>query len=623
MNSDEPRLDCPPAEPTPEAPPTTAEANGAHVEIDPLAEREALDVGAAIGVSTPIVKHTNGNGAYRPRGRRNSAGPSLADRAPPHDAGAEAAIIGSILWDSSKIELASDLRADEFYREPHRQIWIAMRALHAAGIGIDSLTVTTWLRDRGRSVQVRAPGYLIELVSGVAAASARQVAAFATTIRAKARVRQFIETCARIAAEGRLDIGDEQEFIARSEGAIAKLAAENPRESRALTAAVVLDQWALEGRIVHEPTGIDALDERTGGGPIYGTRWLVVGAPDAGKTALLVQIAHTYALRGICVGLLCVDEEPGDIVTRIAQRSGWSRDDCEHRESDAIDRMREDLSELPLRLYGDEHTVESAAADLATWARKVGKRAMFGVDSIQTASSDATRTTTRELGPREIVTANVRALRSVATKHRLIALATSEMNREGYKRKRGDEPSNDMGSAAESRVVEYLAKVMVALHSVAGGRGDVEMKLAKNKHGPSWRSEEDSLFYSLDRARQTFAPTKAPEGANGDGATDDKRVRGDMALVATTLARRPGLGVRALRDAMRGEPGGFADGRTGVALSRLTDPAVGAVVALSGPRGAKYHYVDGVRMGSLLDLIPLQYRPLVAASRPPETVAEC
>jgi hypothetical protein len=45
--------------------------------------------------------------------------------------------------------------------------------------------------------------------------------------------------------------------------------------------------------------------------------------------------------------------------------------------------------------------------------------------------------------------------------------------------------------------------------------------------------------------------------------------------------------------------------------------------ALSGPRGAKYHYVDGVRMGSLLDLVPLQYRPLVTASQPPETVGTC
>ncbi len=61
-------------------------------------------------------------------------------------------------------------------------------------------------------------------------------------------------------------------------------------------------------------------DELTAGGPVYGTRWYVVGAPDAGKTALLIRIAHDYFWRGVAVGLLAVDEDPTDIVTRFAQR---------------------------------------------------------------------------------------------------------------------------------------------------------------------------------------------------------------------------------------------------------------------------------------------------------------
>src|SRR5678815_1197380 len=66
----------------------------------------------------------------------------------------------------------------------------------------------------------------------------------------------------------------------------------------------IVDSWLAHGPLVHEPTGISALDKLTGGGPVYGSRWYLLGAPDAGKTALLLQIAHVFALRGICVGIL-------------------------------------------------------------------------------------------------------------------------------------------------------------------------------------------------------------------------------------------------------------------------------------------------------------------------------
>ena len=53
----------------------------------------------------------------------------------------------------------------------------------------------------------------------------------------------------------------------------------------------VLAHWRKNGPLVHEPTGIEALDEVTDGGPVYGSRWGVAGAPDAGKTALAMQVA--------------------------------------------------------------------------------------------------------------------------------------------------------------------------------------------------------------------------------------------------------------------------------------------------------------------------------------------
>ncbi len=88
----------------------------------------------------------------------------------------------------------------------------------------------------------------------------------------------------------------------------------NHRPPSALTPSDVLAEWGRRGPLVHEPTGLDWLDERTGGGLPYGTRCYVLGAPDAGKTALMIELADSYVSRGVPVGILAIDEEPGDIV---------------------------------------------------------------------------------------------------------------------------------------------------------------------------------------------------------------------------------------------------------------------------------------------------------------------
>ncbi len=197
------------------------------------------------------------------------------------------------------------------------------------------------------------------------------------------------------------------------------------------------------GPLVHEPTGIEALDEVTDGGPVYGSRWGVAGAPDAGKTALAMQVADVYARRGIAVGVLAVDEEPSDITMRLMQRAGWSRGDCERREHRMLVAMEAStVAELPIRMYDATWTIDRAAADLAAWARQRGdRRAALFVDSIQTVTCDAEASMT---SLREAVTARMHALRRAAEKHQLIAITTSEMARGAYRSEDAAEAANDL-----------------------------------------------------------------------------------------------------------------------------------------------------------------------------------
>lgn len=379
---------------------------------------------------------------------------------------------------------------------------------------------------------------------------------------------------------------------------------------RAATPDEVIGQWLAEGRLVHEPTGIAKLDELTGGGPVYGSRWYLAGAPDAGKTALLLQLAHEYAQRGVVAGLLAVDEEPSDIVTRMAQRIGYQRIDCEIREPKTLDLIRSELGVLPMRFYDDSWTIEAAAADLAAFAKARadadpkshpnGPRAFLGIDSLQTVACDAERVAApggKELSEVSAVTARVRAIRSVATKHRLIAVATSELGRGAYRSSDPSQQTATMASAKWSGAVEYSARVLLGLRSVPNETDLVDLEIAKNKHGP----RDEHVFLRIDRRSQTlipadYAPPPAETAADRDDAKRD-RAQQDAVTVAKILLRRPGIQVLELRAAA--EAAGMGHGRADAALAVLDEYE--AVVREKGARGAKAMTLD-------LALLPVHFR---------------
>lgn len=348
--------------------------------------------------------------------------------------------------------------------------------------------------------------------------------------------------------------------------------------TQAATVAGVIGSWRNAGSLVHEPTGIARLDELTGGGPVYGSRWYLAGAPDAGKTALLLQVAHTMATRGVCVGLLAVDEDAGDVVTRLAQRAGYSRKHCEVRDPAVLAQMQEELAGLEMRFYDATWTVEAAAADLAAHAK--GGRAMLGVDSVQTVRCD-TEAASRDMAEVSAVTARVQAIRSVATKHRLIVIATSEMGRSAYSSSDRTQQASTMASGKWSGAIEYSARVLLGLRSVAGEPDLIELDVAKNKHGP----RDQLVHLRIDRLSQTLTEVAYEVPSEGRSPRGDaasvERVSRDAVAVARALRQAPGVSVRALRAAVRAATGAGHD-RVDAAVAYLG----AAVVRGAGARGA-------------------------------------
>jgi hypothetical protein len=230
---------------------------------------------------------------------------------------------------------------------------------------------------------------------------------------------------------------------------------------------------------------------------------------------------------------------------------GFTVAEAEKRDPAVLRRMAEALADRRIRLYDATHTIESGAADLAAWAKAEGRQAALFIDSIQAARSDAALSAD---SPREIVEANVAAMRVASTGHRMLVGATSEANRASYRNEQASEQSNDLAAGAESRAIEFGAQTLLMLRTPKDHPDLVHVRIAKNR-----RAYVGEFWLKLDRERHALAECRAPSADPNVTAakTEAKRraavvdVERDAKAVAGAVRANPGIGERDLRAALR------------------------------------------------------------------------
>src|SRR5947209_15590376 len=82
----------------------------------------------------------------------------------PQDYAAERAVLGGILADQRKLaDVATIVRRDDFFFEPHAEIFEACLQLETRAGKVDTVTLAAELKVRGTLAQVGGVGYLAEL----------------------------------------------------------------------------------------------------------------------------------------------------------------------------------------------------------------------------------------------------------------------------------------------------------------------------------------------------------------------------------------------------------------------------------------------------------------------------
>jgi len=240
----------------------------------------------------------------------------------PWSAEAEQAVLGAMLLDPDAALRAAELVDDGmFYRESHRRLWRALRALVEQRMVVDYVTVREELVRRGDLEAAGGVEYLDELVNAVPTAANLEY--HARILRDKAIQRRLIEAATQIITETYAQARPAHELLDSAEARIFKIA-ETRRDDGFTRIKEML--WptmerieTLQGRdsaLTGVPSGFADLDELTSG--FQPSELVIIAArPSMGKTAFCLNLATHAAIEGHGVAIFSLEMSKDSLVQRM------------------------------------------------------------------------------------------------------------------------------------------------------------------------------------------------------------------------------------------------------------------------------------------------------------------
>lgn len=251
------------------------------------------------------------------------------DRLPPRDIAAEAAVLGAVMVDENALAEAVDqLRPEDFFREPHGQIWSAIRHLWDTNRDVTEITVAHVLADRDQLAAVGGQSYLADLVHRVPPTVV--VASYAEYIRRAAMARDIISEASHLVEAAYRPDGDLEDTVHRAYLRVADILRGGSGESARLLSDIADNDYVAEAeawlesptRLTGLPTGIERLDRLIGGWQAGGLH-VVGGATSVGKTQFGLHVAQQAALQDAHVLLFTTEMSAFEIRRRFeAMASG-------------------------------------------------------------------------------------------------------------------------------------------------------------------------------------------------------------------------------------------------------------------------------------------------------------
>lgn len=389
----------------------------------------------------------------------------------PHSVEAEQSVLGSLLLDNGSFDHIHWLRESDFYRDDHRTIYAAIRAILESGKPCDNLLLAEALQARGVLSQVGGHDYLSSLV--VHTPSAANIKHYATVVRRRSQSRELQALAVELteaATSGAHDPVQIAEVVTNRTFSI--LDGDNRTDiqhySRAVADAV---DW-MDAPVQGISTGYSSLDALFTLRP--GDLIVVAGRPSMGKSSLALNIAeHVGIDKPVAVFSLEMKAR------QIGARSVRWHEHLSNR-SDAVTQL------MDRKIWIDDSpamTIGLMRLRLQRIKRKNGL-ALVVVDYLQLMKWEGDNRT-QEIGSLS------RGLKAIAKEFNVPVIAVSQLNR-GVEGRQDKRPL--MSDLRESGDLEQDADVIVMLYrddyydELSPHVGFAEALIRKQREGPVGRA---------------------------------------------------------------------------------------------------------------------------------------
>jgi replicative DNA helicase len=408
----------------------------------------------------------------------------------PNNLSAEAAVIGSILYDNNAFQRVADiLQPSDFYAPAHQEIFEACQLLIQNGRVADGVTLREQFEKDERLTVIGGAQYLADLLDS--AAFGPEVQDYARIIRDLAMRRELINIGAGVQSRAQthdreVDGSQQVELAERELFALAERGSTGRGFSsfgEALTESLQMAEAAFkrEGKIAGIATKLDDLDHKMGG--LHGSDLIILaGRPSMGKTSLVTNIAYnvasayrgekqedgsTQTIQGGKVAFFSLEMSSEQLATRIfAERTMINAHKIRQGDLDKHDfeRLREATEELQnLPLYIDDQggiSVSQLAARARRLQRSTGVDLII-IDYIQLLSGTSGKADVNRV---QEVTQITTTLKALAKELSVPVIGLSQLSRAVEQR---DDKRPQLSDLRESGSIEQDADVVMFVYREA------------------------------------------------------------------------------------------------------------------------------------------------------------
>lgn len=417
------------------------------------------------------------------------------DRLPPQNIEAEQSVLGAILLENEILASVVEMLAPEdFYKDSHKKIFLAMLDLYKKNEPIDLITLTEQLSRKEQIEEIGGASYLSHIVNLVPTSA--NIKYHSKIVKEKSLLRNLIKTTTEIITTSYDESIEINELLDVAETKIFSLSEKTIRGSFVRIDNVVKDTIELVDKLYNKkelitglPSGFTDLDMQTTG--FHPGDLVVVGArPGMGKTSFCLNIAAYVGIEvKVPVALFSLEMSKELIVLRMicseaevdskSVRSGYHTKEDYRKLVNAAGR----LAEAPIFIDDSFNTVLEMRAKSRRLKAEHGLGLII-VDYLQLMRGEGSY-----IAREQVISDISRSFKALAKDLKVPIIVISQLNRSCEQR--GDNKRPIIADLRESGAIEQDADTILFLYrgdyykAKDAEEGIAELDIAKQRNGPT------------------------------------------------------------------------------------------------------------------------------------------